>query len=91
MVGYQPYDGPVVDLDKDHFHRWHLGQSTYTGVDGKPWRTLAYLPAFRAYYNPATARNHGNQFGDAFMVLKCDGGAGCPSRFDPFEGGDNSS
>ena len=52
MVGYQPYDGPVVDLDKDHFHRWHLGQSTYTGVDGKPWRTLAYLPAFPGLLQP---------------------------------------
>ena len=83
---YQPYDGPVVDLDKKHFHRWHLGEKAYTGIDGKPWNTLAYVPAIRPYKDRQTARNHGAQFGGTQMVLQCDGGEGCPLRFDPFKG-----
>ena len=48
-MAYQPYNGPVIDLDRKHYHRWHLGTQ---------------------------------------MVLQCDGGAGCPMRFDPFGGGE---
>ena len=84
---YQPYDGPVIDLDQKHYHRWHLGETTYTGIDGKPWGTLVYSPVLRPYLDRQTARNHGAQFGGTQMVLQCDGGAGCPMRFDPFKGG----
>ena len=90
-MDYQPYDGPVVDLDRKHFHRWHLGQTTYTGVDGEPWGTLAYIPTLRPYNDRQTARNHGLQFGGNPMVLQCDGGAGCPYRFDPFKASNDGS
>ena len=82
---YEPYDGPVVDLNGKHYHCWHLGETTYTGVDGEPWGTLAYMPALRPYANKMTAHRHGKQFGGIQMVLQCDGGAGCPMRFDPFK------
>ena len=82
---YVPYDGPEVDLDKKHFHHWHLGQTTHTGPDGKPWGTLAYLPTLRPYRDRQTARYHALRFGGTQMVLQCDGGKDCPSRFDPFQ------
>ena len=83
-MAYEPYDGPVIDLDQKHYHRWHLDWTTGTGIDGKPWRTLVYAPVLRPYANKMTANRHGKQFGGIQMVLQCDGGVGCPARFDPF-------
>ena len=76
---WTPYTGPVVDLEKPHFHAWILGEDTFTWLDGKPWTAQRYsdnTPALSQ--SPMTARNHGRfaanpDYGKAgVMVLKCD-------------------
>ena len=50
---YQPYDGPVIDLDQKHYHRWHLGlETTGTGIDGKPWRNVGLRSGAEAILRP---------------------------------------
>ena len=83
---YKPYDGPVVDISKPHYHRWFLSWTTYEEVDG-PWATPIWMAAMRPYHNRMTARNHGfkDRPADEIMILKCDGkpNHGCPANFDP--------
>ena len=75
---YPPYTGPVVALDKPHFHAWILGEHTFTYLDGQPMTALAYFATLRPFHNRMTARNRGRlhanpDYGAAgVMVLKCD-------------------
>ena len=75
---WTPYTGPVVELDKPHYHAWILGEQTVPYYDGEPWTYLIYTATTRPYHNRMTARNRGRMVanpdygGAGVMVLKCD-------------------
>ena len=76
-MAYQPYTGPVVDLDGPHYHNWFLDTIPIVSWEGES-STMALIPAMRAYANRMTAHNHAKQSGQRFRVMKCKGGDECP-------------
>ena len=75
---WTPYTGPVVDLEKPHYHAWILGEHTCTYLDDQPMTAQLYSPIIRPFHNRMTARNRAQHFMDpaygkaGVMVLKCD-------------------
>ena len=70
-----------VDLDKDHYHGWTLQKASISiDNEGLPCRTLAYIPSTEPFAHPGTPRMRVKEVDAPVMVLKCKGGAECPSR-----------
>ena len=95
-MDWLPYAGPVVDLDKAHYHAWIRIEHSYTGMDGKPSKIPAYFATLRSYHNPMTARNQAKYFMNpaygraGVMVLKCDGSkTSCPTWVAALVGDEN--
>ena len=78
MMEWTPYTGPVVDLEKPHYHAWILAEHTFTYMDGQPMTAQLYSPILAPYKNRMTAWTRGRMvanpdYGKAgVMVLKCD-------------------
>ena len=76
-MAYEPYTGPVVDLTGPHYHNWFLDTIPIVSWEGES-KTMALIPAMRAYPNREMANYYARKSGQRVRVLKCKGGAECP-------------